>query len=63
MSDTNSNTINNSNYNWHIVSTYLQNILSGITNPKKLHVIVRKILKLWGEKAIAGIAMFLSCGV
>ena len=25
---------NNSNYNWHIVSTYLKDKLRGITNPK-----------------------------
>ena len=41
LCDTNtaiSNINNNSNCNWHIVSTYLQKNLSWITNPKKIHV-------------------------
>ena len=44
-----------------IVSTYLQNKLNGIT--KNFMWWVDKSLKLWGEKVIAKIAIFLSCRV
>ena len=41
------------------VSTYLPKKISEITNQKKSMWQVGEILRLWGEKAITGIAIFL----
>ena len=35
----------------------------GLLTPKNSNSRVGNILKLWGEKAKAGIGIFLSCGV
>ena len=64
MGHRHSNITKNSNYNWCIVSTYLQKKLSGITNPKKVHMWqVGKILQLSGEKTVARTGIFLSFAV
>ena len=58
-----SNITDNSNYNWHIVSSYLLKSEVGLLTQKNPMWQVGKILKMWGEKAIARIAIFSSFGV
>ena len=49
---------NNSHYNCHIVSTYVQKKLVVLVTQTNSNWQVGKILKLWGKKAIVGIALF-----